>query len=69
MTTKHLMNPNTGSVDTEENWRAEMAGWDNEEESVEEQFDALIEVVLADGGDVPNDFNPFDSDKFNWVEA
>ena len=41
-----LMNPNTGSVDTEENWRADSRadGWD---------FDSAgpVEVIKDDNGD------------------
>lgn len=62
----YLMNPHTGSVDTEENWRAEMPGWGD---TAEEQFKSLIEVVLADGSEVPADFNPDTSNDYEWVEA
>lgn len=61
---KFLMQINTGSVDTEENWLAEMPSWpdftessyDGVGESVElktrqEQFDSLIEVVKDENGD------------------
>jgi hypothetical protein len=58
--TTYLMNPHTGSVDTEENWRAEIQ---------ESDFGTLIEVVLADGSDVPADFNPAESSNYEWVEA
>lgn len=60
MITKYLMEPNSGSVDTEENWLAEMPTWDcedDEEESLtqQEQFDSLIEVVKDKNG--------------NWMEV
>lgn len=38
---KHLMNPATGSVDTEENWLAEMPTWEGDQQA---QFDSLVEV-------------------------
>lgn len=51
------MNPKTGSVDTRENWLADMDGWEiNEgEPTAQEQFDSLIEVVQDQSG--------------GWVEA
>lgn len=54
---KYLMNTATGSVDTEENWLAEMPTWECEEgqPTREEQFAALVEVVKDEAGD--------------WVEA
>lgn len=57
---QYLMNPNTGSVDTEENWKAEMSTWINEDgeldpEAQQEQFDSLGHVVKDKNGD--------------WVEA
>lgn len=54
-TEKFLMNPATGSVDTEENWLAEMTSWDEDPEECQRQFDTLIEVVKDKNGD--------------WVEA
>lgn len=44
-----LMNPETGSVDSEENWKSDMHNWGHDEDSEEqlsaqEQFDLLIEV-------------------------
>lgn len=39
------MNPFTGSVDTEENWLAEMPTWDEDPEECKRQFDTLVEVV------------------------
>ena len=59
--TKHLMNVDTGSVDTEENWLAEMPNWEEGDaeqgcfKSREDQFAALVEVVKSGEGD--------------WVEA
>lgn len=52
-----LMNPATGSVDTRENWIAEMSTWETNSKglSAQEQFDALIEVVKDENGD--------------WIEA
>lgn len=58
MQKRYLMNIHTGSVDTEESWLAE-----NSEEDVM----SLVEVGLADGSDVPDDFNPCQSDRFDWV--
>lgn len=50
---KYLMNPDTGSVDTEEAWRAEMAAWDGEEteEERQAQLARLVEVQQDDNGD------------------
>lgn len=52
---KMLMNPCTGSVDTEENWLAEMKDWETSTgQTQQEQFDSLIEVVQdAEGNWVP----------------
>lgn len=50
-TEKFLMNPETGSVDTEENWLAEMPGWSDDKEECRRQFDALTEVVKNESGD------------------
>jgi len=52
---KHLMNPETGSVDTEKNWRSEMPGWDEEITTQQEQYNSLVEVKKDRNGD--------------WVEA
>lgn len=53
---KFLMNPFTGSVDTEENWLADMQEWETMDgKTPQEQFDSLIEVVKDTNGD--------------WVEA
>ncbi|AUB47402.1 Uncharacterised protein [Klebsiella pneumoniae] len=54
-TEKFLMNPFTGSVDTEENWLAEMPTWDEDPEECKRQFDTLVEVVKNEDGD--------------WIEA
>jgi hypothetical protein len=43
---RYLMNPATGSVDTEDNWRAEMPDWEDDQQV---QFDALVEVACLDG--------------------
>lgn len=54
--TTFLMNPATGSVDTKENWLAEMQEWEIENgQTPQEQFDSLVEVVRDGSGD--------------WVEA
>lgn len=50
-TEKFLMNPFTGSVDTEENWLSEMSSWDEDPKECQRQFDALIKVVKNDDGD------------------
>ena len=52
MNNKFLMNPHTGSVDTEANWKADMASWETTQdgESPQQQFDELVEVQLADDG-------------------
>ncbi|WP_119298780.1 hypothetical protein [Vibrio cholerae] len=47
-TTKYLMNPATGSVDTEENWLSEMPTWEGDQQA---QFDSLIEVEKDADGD------------------
>lgn len=53
---KFLMNPETGSVDTEGNWLAEMPQWEESNgRTPQEQFDSLIEVVKDASG--------------QWVEA
>jgi hypothetical protein len=44
---KYLMNPVTGSVDTEENWLAEKESWKN----AEEEMSSLVEVEKDDNGD------------------
>ena len=40
----YLMNPLTGSVDTRENWVADMENWSNDPMEQQRQFDTLIEV-------------------------
>lgn len=58
-TEKFLMNPMTGSVDTEENWLAEMPSWSVDDELSDEeaskerqrQFSTLFEVVRDESGD------------------
>ncbi len=50
MTTKYLMNPATGSVDTEESWAAEMQTWSDDQQEAQRQFESLIEVELAEDG-------------------
>lgn len=58
-TEKFLMNPLTGSVDTEENWLSEMSEWAVDPELSEEdaklvrrlQFDRLIEVTKNENGE------------------
>lgn len=48
---KFLMNPATGSVDTEENWLAEMPTWEDADgKTPQEQFDSLVEVKKDDDG-------------------
>lgn len=42
--TRYLMNPATGSVDTEDNWRAEMPTWEGDQQA---QFAALVEVSIT----------------------
>jgi len=54
--TKYLMNIDTGSVDTEANWLADMPNWEESEDFTrQQQFDSLVEVVKDENGD--------------WVEA
>lgn len=53
---RYLMNPATGTVDTEENWTAEMSAWtfldeDGDEVKSEEDFDELVEVVKDENGE------------------
>lgn len=45
---KHLMNLQTGSVDTEENWIAEMQDWEGNQQ---EQFDSLVHVEKDESGE------------------
>lgn len=60
--TDYYMNFHTGSVDTMDNWLAE--------DAAPESFGAsLIQVKLADGSEVPEDFNPCESDRYVWVEV
>jgi hypothetical protein len=83
---RYLMNPETGSVDTEANWRSEMQDWhagigvgleeqgiepspDQVQKIAQEQFESLVEVRLADGREVPADFEPSQSNEFEWVRA
>lgn len=49
---KMLMNPFTGSIDTEENWLSEMPTWETTEDGLGpwEQFDSLIEVIKDENG-------------------
>ena len=44
---KHLMNPATGSVDTNENWQAESSTWEGDQRG---QLDALVEVQRDSSG-------------------
>jgi hypothetical protein len=46
-----LMNPKTGSVDTRENWLAEMPRWNVDPAECQREFDSLIEVVQDERGD------------------
>lgn len=51
-TEKFLMNPFTGSVDTEENWKSDMQEWETMDgKTPQEQFDSLIEVTKNESGD------------------
>ncbi|UAN18597.1 MULTISPECIES: helix-turn-helix domain-containing protein [Enterobacter] len=50
-TEKFLMNPVTGSVDTEENWLSEMPSWDEDPAECQRQFDTLIEVEKTQNGE------------------
>lgn len=54
-TEKFLMNPFTGSVDTEENWLSEMPTWDDDPKECQRQFDTLIEVTKNDNGELRNE--------------
>ncbi|KAB0585072.1 hypothetical protein [Edwardsiella anguillarum] len=54
-TEKFLMNPATGSVDSDENWIAEMPSWNDDPVECQRQFDTLIEVVKDEDG--------------SWIEA
>ncbi len=51
VTEKYLMNPFTGSVDTEESWLSEMPTWNDDPKECQRQFDTLIEVTKNDNGD------------------
>ena len=44
---KHLMNPATGSVDTDENWQAESSTWEGDQRG---QLDSLVEVQRDSSG-------------------
>ena len=48
-TERYLMNPATGSVDTESQWLSDMTTWEGGD--AQEQFDSLIEVVKNSDGD------------------
>ena len=50
-TEKFLMNPETGSVDTEENWLSEMSAWDENPDECRRQFRSLVEVVKDQSGE------------------
>ena len=47
-TERYLMNPVTGSVDTESQWLSDMTTWEGD---AQEQFDSLVEVVKNTDGD------------------
>ena len=47
-TERYLMNPVTGSVDTESQWLSDMTTWEGD---AQEQFDSLVEVVKNTYGD------------------
>ena len=48
LTERCLMNPATGSVDTESQWLSDMTTWEGD---AQEQFDSLVEVVKNTYGD------------------
>ena len=47
-TERCLMNPATGSVDTESQWLSGMTTWEGD---AQDQFDSLVEVVKNSHGD------------------
>ena len=47
-TERYLMNPVTGSVDTESQWLSDMTTWEGD---AQDQFDSLVEVVKNTYGD------------------
>lgn len=47
----YLMNPATGSVDTEENWIADMTRWELYFKKKREEFYSLVEVVKNERGE------------------
>lgn len=48
---KFFMNPETGSVDTWENWVADSAEWDSDSDlSIQDQLNSLIEVEKDEDG-------------------
>lgn len=47
---KLLMNPATGSVDTEENWLAEKEKWEKENPEMPFNFESLVEVEIGKDG-------------------
>jgi hypothetical protein len=60
MQKRFLMVIETGIVDTEESWLSEYPP---------EVVASLTEVVLSDGSQVPGDFKPCESDRYDWIEA
>lgn len=66
-TTKYLMHPVTGFVQSEADWRDEVSGWEGND--VEGQFKSLVEVVPENGQPVPEDFNAVYSGSLAWVEV
>lgn len=55
-----LMVIETGAVDTEERWLSEYSP---------EVVASLIEVIPSDGSQLPDDFKPCESDRYDWIEA
>lgn len=60
-TPTYFMHIHTGSVDSRESWL--------EEVSPEEFGVSLVEVELEDDSQVPEDFNPCESNLYDWVEV
>lgn len=66
----YLMNFETGSVDSLESWKEEMACWEDIKGlSPQAQFDALVPVTLESGEDVPDNFKSCNSENYNWIEG
>ena len=62
----YFMNVATGSVDSLQNWLTEI---DFTEFDAALADRSMVEVELADGSPVPEDFNPCNSSDYDWQEV